>query len=229
MGVSRLFGIELLKNFNYPYFSRDIAEFWRRWHISLSSWFRDYLYIPLGGSRGGIWAKIRNILIIFAVSGFWHGANWTFIVWGLINALLIMPSIIFGTNRNNVNIVAEDKLLPNLKEFVQIITTFFLTCFAWIFFRAKDLSDAFYYISKIFSKKLFAIPKFNSSDLSVKTLAILLFLFVLIEWLGRSKNHALEIKGAMPGYLRMAFYFIVFMAIMIWGVTAKTEFIYFAF
>jgi len=205
LGVSRLFGIELLKNFNYPYFSRDIAEFWRRWHISLSSWFRDYLYIPLGGSRGSIWIKVRNVFIIFIISGFWHGANWTFIVWGLINALFIMPSVMFNTNRNNLNIVAEGKLLPNLKEFGQMIVTFFLVCFAWIFFRAQDLDNAFCYIKRIFSKSLFTIPKFNSSDISVKILAVLLFLFILKEWAGRSKNHALESNKSVPTYLKMAF------------------------
>ncbi|MGE8339815.1 MAG: MBOAT family O-acyltransferase [Flavobacterium sp.] len=229
LGVSRLFGIELLRNFNYPYFSRDIAEFWRRWHISLSSWFRDYLYIPLGGSKGGMWIKIRNIFIIFIVSGFWHGANWTFIVWGLINALLIMPSVIFSTNRNNLNIVAEGKLFPSLKELVQMTVTFSLVCFGWIFFRAQDLNNAICYIKKMFSKSLFTIPKLSSSLVSVKVLSILLLLFVLKEWTGRSKKHALEINGSVPTYLKMVLYFIIFMAIMIWGVTTKTEFIYFAF
>jgi len=229
LGVSRLLGIELLKNFNYPYFSRDIAEFWRRWHISLSSWFRDYLYIPLGGSRGSIWTKIRNVIIIFLVSGFWHGANWTFVVWGFINALFIMPSILINTNRDNLNMVAEGKILPSLKEFGQIIWTFSLTCFAWIFFRAKDLNNAFCYIKGIFSKSLITIPKFDSNDMSVKVLSILLLLFIVTEWNGRSKNHALEIKGSVPAYFKMALYFFIFMAIMIWGVTGKTEFIYFAF
>jgi len=117
LGTARLFGFELLKNFSFPYFSRDIAEFWRRWHISLSTWFRDYLYIPLGGSKGGIWMKVRNTFIIFLVSGFWHGANWTFIAWGFLNALYIMPSILFKTNRQNLDTVAQGKLLPSLKEF----------------------------------------------------------------------------------------------------------------
>ena len=126
IGTARLFGIELLRNFAFPYFSRDIAEFWRRWHISLSSWFRDYLYIPLGGSKGGTWMKVRNTFIIFIVSGFWHGANWTFIVWGFLNALYIMPSIIFNTNRNNLNNVAQGKYLPSFKEFLSIFATFSL-------------------------------------------------------------------------------------------------------
>jgi len=155
LGTARLFGIELLRNFAFPYFSRDIAEFWRRWHISLSSWFKDYLYIPLGGSKGGMWMKIRNTFIIFIVSGFWHGANWTFVIWGFLNALYIMPSIIFKTNRNNLEIVAKGKYLPTIKEFIAISITFSLTVFAWIFFRASDVTHAFYKVSRCiaFQKK----------------------------------------------------------------------------
>ena len=137
LGTARLFGINLLRNFAFPYFSRDIAEFWRRWHISLSTWFRDYLYIPLGGSKGGTLIKVRNTFIIFFVSGFWHGANWTFIFWGILNALFIMPSIIFNTNRNNLNSVAQGKDLPNIKEFFSIVITFSLTVLTWIFLELR--------------------------------------------------------------------------------------------
>ena len=150
LGTARLFGFDLLRNFSYPYFSRDIAEFWRRWHISLSSWFRDYLYIPLGGSNGGNWMRIRNTFIIFIVSGFWHGANWTFIVWGFLNALFIMPSIVLKTNRNNLNIVAEGRIFPNFREITQLIITFSLACFAWIFFRSNSVTDALGYRKNIF-------------------------------------------------------------------------------
>jgi D-alanyl-lipoteichoic acid acyltransferase DltB (MBOAT superfamily) len=149
LGTARLLGFELLKNFSFPYFSRDIAEFWRRWHISLSSWFRDYLYIPLGGGKGGNSMRIRNTLIIFLVSGFWHGANWTFIFWGLLNALYIIPSVIKKTNRTNTNTVAEGKLLPTGREFLQMSITFFLTIIAWIFFRAESLHQAFSIVFEI--------------------------------------------------------------------------------
>jgi alginate O-acetyltransferase complex protein AlgI len=127
IGTSRLFGFDLKQNFAFPYFSRDIAEFWRRWHISLSTWFRDYLYIPLGGSRGGSWMKIRNIFIIFLVSGFWHGANWTFIIWGFLNALYFLPLLLTKRNRSHLNMVAQDSLLPSLKELFQMGVTFCLT------------------------------------------------------------------------------------------------------
>jgi alginate O-acetyltransferase complex protein AlgI len=120
IGTSRLFGFNLKQNFSFPYFSRDIAEFWRRWHISLSTWFRDYLYIPLGGSRGGNWIKIRNTFIIFILSGFWHGANWTFIVWGGLNAIYFLPLLLLNKNRVNTNTVAQGRYLPSFKEFFQM-------------------------------------------------------------------------------------------------------------
>ena len=158
IGTSSLFGFKLTRNFAYPYFSRDIAEFWRKWHISLSTWFRDYLYIPLGGSKGNKLFQIRNVLIIFVVSGAWHGANWTFIVWGALNALYFIPLMMFGKNRSHLEVVANEQALPSLKEFVQMIFTFFLTLVAWIFFRAEDIGHAFAYLS--------GIPRlFNSSTL----------------------------------------------------------------
>ena len=135
-----MFGFELLSNFKFPYFSRDIAEFWRRWHISLSSWFRDYLYIPLGGSRNGKIKAIRNTFIIFLVSGFWHGANWNFIVWGFIHSLGFIPLLILNQNRNYVSdVVAQDRCLPNVKEVWQMLRTFMFVTFAWIFFRSKNI------------------------------------------------------------------------------------------
>ncbi|MDC0957853.1 MBOAT family protein, partial [Flavobacteriaceae bacterium] len=143
IGTSRLFGFDLKQNFATPYFSRDIAEFWRRWHISLSTWFRDYLYIPLGGSRGGTWIKVRNTFVIFLVSGFWHGANWTFIIWGALNAIYFLPLLLTNNNRKNLGVVAEGKYLPSFRELFAMLTTFLLTVFAWIFFRADNVNHAF--------------------------------------------------------------------------------------
>ncbi|MBC8488995.1 MAG: MBOAT family protein, partial [Bacteroidetes bacterium] len=133
IGTARLFGFNIMRNFAYPYFSRDIAEFWRRWHISLSTWFRDYVYIPLGGSRGNNFNKIRNVIIIFVVSGFWHGADWTFIIWGLLNGLYFLPLLLLKINRNNIGITAENRLLPTFKETFQMLITFFITLIAWVF------------------------------------------------------------------------------------------------
>lgn len=228
LGTARLFGIDLLRNFAFPYFSRDIAEFWRRWHISLSSWFKDYLYIPLGGSKGGMRMKIRNTFIIFLVSGFWHGANWTFIVWGFINALYIMPSIVFNTNRNNLDVVARGKYLPTTREFFAILLTFSLTVFAWIFFRANSIEHATCYISEILSASLFSIPKFPRMTNAVITI-ILVGIFVLIEWQGREGQYAISnlgLKWKRP--LRYVMYYAIIIAIIVFSGKVQT-FIYFQF
>lgn len=223
LGAARLLGIELLQNFAFPYFSRDIAEFWRRWHISLSSWFRDYLYIPLGGSRGSMWMKIRNVFVIFIVSGFWHGANWTFIVWGFLNALYIMPSIILNTNRNNLSIVAKGRYLPTPKEFLSMGLTFSLTAFAWIFFRAEDLSHALQYISGILSESVLSVPEVRPTKLFV-----LLFVFILIEWLGREEKFAIANLFNGNKTVRWSFYLCLFLVIFLMQGKPQ-EFIYFQF
>lgn len=230
LGVARLFGINLLRNFAFPYFSRDIAEFWRRWHISLSSWFRDYLYIPLGGSKGGLWMKIRNTFIIFIVSGFWHGANWTFIVWGLLNAIYIIPSMIFGTNRNNLEIVASGRLFPSPKELLSICITFGLTVFAWIFFRAENIHHAIEYVSKIFSISTFKRPYFPGIGLTIPTFIFLTF-FLITEWLGREQQYAIKrlgFKWSRPQ--RWFFYCSLILSIFYFSCTVSNEqFIYFQF
>jgi D-alanyl-lipoteichoic acid acyltransferase DltB (MBOAT superfamily) len=225
LGTARLFGFELLKNFNFPYFSRDIAEFWRRWHISLSTWFKDYLYIPLGGSKGGNWMRIRNTFIIFLVSGFWHGANWTFLIWGGLNALFILPSIIFKTNRNNIEIVAKGKILPSLKDFFNIFLTFNLTVLTWIFFRADSVQTAFLIISEIFSSSLFSFPKI----FPIQIIALILF-FMSIEWLGRENNYAIEnLFKNKKRLVRWAFYIFLLFIMGMFMETSETEFIYFQF
>ncbi len=228
IGTSRLFGFDLMRNFNFPYFSRDIAEFWRRWHISLSTWFRDYLYIPLGGSRGGTWMKVRNTFIIFIVSGFWHGANWTFIIWGALNAVYFLPLLLSNNNRNNIEIVAKDRFLPTLKELFFMILTFSLTVFAWIFFRADNLGHAISYISQILSPSLFTIPDFANMKRSF-TLIILICIFILIEWGGREQQYAIAhigIKWKRP--LRYAMYYAIILT-MIWFGGKEQQFIYFQF
>jgi D-alanyl-lipoteichoic acid acyltransferase DltB (MBOAT superfamily) len=227
IGTAKLFGIDLLRNFSFPYFSRDIAEFWRRWHISLSSWFRDYLYIPLGGSQGGMWMKIRNTFVIFLVSGFWHGANWTFIIWGLLNAVYILPSIIFSTNRSNLDIVAQGKYLPTVKEFFQIALTFCLTVLAWIFFRANDLTQAVNYVSDLFSWSLFALPTKMPSN---NNTFVMLAFFLVIEWLGREQSFALAKLGLQwKRPLRWALYYAIIAVIFYCADSKEQQFIYFQF
>lgn len=228
IGTARLFGFNLMKNFSFPYFSRDIAEFWRRWHISLSTWFRDYLYIPLGGSRGGLWMKIRNTFIIFIVSGFWHGANWTFIVWGALNALYFLPVMLIGNNRNNLNVVAENSILPSLKELFQVLLTFGLTVFAWIFFRADNLTHAIDIILEIFSSSTLTMPEFTNRHKAFFFIP-LVFIFLIFEWVGRKEEFALskiDIKWKRP--IRYIIYYLVLIAIVIFA-GEEQEFIYFQF
>lgn len=224
IGTSRLFGFDLMKNFNFPYFSRDIAEFWRRWHISLSTWFRDYLYIPLGGSQGGLKSKIKNTFIIFIVSGFWHGANWTFIFWGFLNALFFLPLLLSGKNRKHVDAFKSESLFKSTKEIFQIILTFGLTSFAWVFFRADTISEAFYYILGIFSNSLFSVPE-NFPTVTIT----LVVLFIGAEWLQKNKNHGLEfLNGQLTVPARWMIYLLLCFLILMFGGTQQ-EFIYFQF
>lgn len=227
IGISRLFGFDLMKNFAFPYFSRSVAEFWRRWHISLSTWFRDYLYFPLGGSRGGMAMQIRNTFIIFLVSGFWHGANWTFIIWGLVNALFIMPSVLMKTNRNHLEIVAQGRILPSVRELAHMLLTFSLIVFTWIFFRAENVNHAIAYISRIFDESLFSFPHLKKAALA--TLILIAFL-MLVEWQGRENNYALErFLSARPKLIRWSFYAFIILLIGLFMQTNETPFIYFQF
>lgn len=228
IGTSRLFGFDLMRNFHFPYFSRDIAEFWRRWHISLASWFRDYLYIPLGGSRGSTWMKVRNIFIIFLVSGFWHGANWTFIVWGVLNALYFLPLLLAKKNRNYLGPVAEDKVWPNIKEASMMIGTFGLTVLAWVLFRAENVGHGFSIISEILSSSLFSLPAFEGKQRAAIVL-LLIAIFMLIEWNGRDEDYAianLGMKWKRP--VRYALYYGIMFA-LVWFQGEQQEFIYFQF
>lgn len=224
IGTSRLFGFNILRNFNFPYFSRDIAEFWRRWHISLSTWFRDYLYIPLGGSQGSLKVSVRNVFIIFIISGFWHGASWTFIAWGTLNALYFLPLLLSRKNRNHLEIVAKGKFIPSRKDFFLIASTFTLTLFAWIFFRAENLNHAFKYISDMLSPSIFSLP-----EIRPKTLTVLVLVFFSIEWLGRENQYAIEKIGlSWNKSFRYAFYYALILIIVLFG-GKEQEFIYFQF
>lgn len=228
IGTSRLLGFNLMRNFAFPYFSRDIAEFWRRWHISLSTWFRDYVYIPLGGSRGNNIKQVRNTFVIFILSGFWHGANWTFIAWGLLNALYFMPLLIFKRNRQNLNIVAKGKIFPSIREALNISITFFITVVAWVFFRAENISHAYKYISKIFSKSFF--QEFYLDDLRHAIMyCFYIVVFVVIEWIGRENEFAIEKIGIKyNSILRWGFYYMLIIFVLFYF-GKEEEFIYFQF
>lgn len=223
IGTSKLLGFNLSKNFNFPYFSKTIPEFWKRWHISLSSWFKDYVYIPLGGSKNGLYKHIRNTFIIFTVSGFWHGANWTFVIWGLLNAIYFLPSLFF--KRKDINY--QNNLYLKIKNNLSILTTYILILFSWIFFRSNHISDAFNFIKIIFSDSLFSIPKFNDAQLAIPIILILLS-FISIEWIAKKYDHVLQILNSKSKLFRWSFYYILIITIFIFAGSTQ-QFIYFQF
>jgi len=220
IGTSKLFGFELMSNFKFPYFSRNIGEFWRKWHISLSTWFRDYLYIPLGGSKEGKWKSLRNIFIIFLVSGFWHGANWTFVIWGLFHAVLFIPSFVLKTNRKYVSsIIAEKSILPSPKEAIQVLTTFILVTIGWVFFRSETIDDSFNYFFKLFLD--FDFPGSKRQGL--------IYLIVFIAWeilLRKNERRVLNFRSKI---LRQGAYLILLLLVIIHSFGTKQSFIYFNF
>lgn len=222
IGTAKLFGIRLKRNFNVPYFSRDIAEFWRRWHISLTTWFRDYIYIPLGGSRVSKVKVIRNTFIIFLVSGLWHGANWTFVAWGAYHALLFLPLILLGKNRRYTNIVAEGKVLPSLRECVQMLLTFVLAVFGWIIFRSENIGQAIDIFRHIVSPNILSIPQMPG--------VTLLFVLVMLitEWFTRTKEHGLAIESIKQNWIRIVIYYLLIFSIIFYS-SESEAFIYFQF
>ena len=224
LGTAKLFGFELLSNFKFPYFSRDLAEFWRRWHISLSSWFRDYLYIPLGGSKQGKLKSVSNTFIIFFVSGLWHGASWNFIIWGGIHSLGFLPLLLSSRNRINTgDVVAKNRNLPNLKELLQMIKTFAFVTVAWVFFRAQDINEAIGYINGMFSNFE------NIKDVFLYT-NVFYFIIPLIigDWWFRRNERVLKV----PHNLLIKYLFILtilFSIIYFFFENDTSKFIYFQF
>ncbi|MCR4828056.1 MAG: MBOAT family protein [Bacteroidales bacterium] len=222
IGCAKLFGIKLKRNFSIPYFSRDMAEFWRRWHISLTTWFRDYLYIPLGGSRVNKVKILRNTLIIFLVSGFWHGANWTFIIWGAYHALLFLPLILLGKNRKYTNLVAEGKAFPSWKELGQMILTFALVVIGWIIFRAENIYQADQFICAIFTQGLLQKPLLPFA-------AIYITMMIVVEWIQREKEHGLQFTNHITPWLRYPIYYALIFLCFFCSPIDSAPFIYFQF
>ena len=225
IGTAKLFGIKLMRNFNNPYFARDIAEFWRRWHISLTTWFRDYVYIPLGGSRVGKWKIVRNTFVIFLLSGFWHGANWTFIAWGAYHALLFLPLILSGKNRQYTN---ED---ITWRDWPKILLTFSLVVFGWIIFRAPGMPSLWHYIQSLCNMSLFTLPVWEDVWGCITTSVAIVWM-VIVEWLNRRKDfvfqniqHSAILRNR---YLRIALY-AVFLFIVLALRGGAVDFIYFQF
>ncbi len=227
IGTARLFGINLKRNFAYPYFSRSIPEFWRTWHISLMTWFRDYIYFPLGGSRCSKWKIIRNVFIVWGVSGLWHGANWTFICWGLYHAVLLNIYNVFGVKKKFKQVVAYKSFFPSIKETLQILLTFFLVVIGWIIFRAESMSQAFTYLSRMFSS-----PFEGMSVGSLKYTFFFVFLMLVAEWFQRDKQHALELVKCQ-GFLkyrivRWSLYMSILLVTLVFA-GEQSQFIYFQF
>ncbi len=236
IGTAKLFGFDLMRNFAYPYFSQTMAEFWRRWHISLSTWLRDYVYIPLGGSRVTSIRSYFNVMITFFISGLWHGASWNFIVWGGIHGSLILVEKLW-TGKQTLRVTdtpGGEQLFPRPKVLLRILTTFTFTCFAWIFFRAKNISDALLIVKKII-KDIFDLSAYKSiksileaSELDQKILLGLLVTFIVIEWLQRRYPHALILEKK-PVYIRWAIYTILIWITLFWGTWNTGQFVYFQF
>ena len=223
IGTARLFGFTLMRNFAYPFFSRDIAELWRRWHISLSTWFRDYLYFPLGGSRGNKMFVIRNIVIIFTVSGFWHGADWRFILWGFMNGVYFIPLYLLNMNRNNLDTVATGRILPNPLEILQMAFTFFMFILSLSVFRSLSVTDAWHYNKIMFSGSLFTVPA-----LPYLRLLPVIILFTIAEWFRRFKQHVLEVDD-FPRVARWAVYLVVGFIVLLAFDRDPNAFFYFQF
>lgn len=223
IGTAKLFGFNLSQNFAFPYFSRDIAEFWRKWHISLSSWFKDYLYIPLGGSRASKAKTIRNIFIIFLVSGFWHGANWTFVFWGFAHALLFVP--LFVLNKNRTFTQNNHNLSPiNLWR---MLSTFVLVCLAWILFRAQNIEQAIFIYGKIFDFTSWTSPSLEGFN---RTIIISMIVFLLVvEWKNKKEINPLKNIDKLPSVVRWLFYSFLLFCISMFSPTQELPFIYFQF
>jgi D-alanyl-lipoteichoic acid acyltransferase DltB (MBOAT superfamily) len=225
IGTAKLFGFELLSNFRFPYFSRDIAEFWRRWHISLSTWFRDYLYIPLGGSKSGKWKAIRNTFIIFLVSGFWHGASWNYLIWGGIHAVGFLPLLLMNKNRTHVtDIVASKRTLPSLLELRQMVMTFSFVTLAWVFFRAGSLEEAIVFLKNLVTG-INGIYGSESLMLSMKVLGYAVP-FMLAEWYLRFDERKLRVPIFFRYIVYMGIVIVVFFLIIR---MKEHSFIYFQF
>ena len=227
IGCAKLFGIRLRRNFNVPYFSRDIAEFWRRWHISLTTWFRDYIYIPMGGSRVSKWRVLLNTLVIFLVSGLWHGANWTFVAWGAYHALLFLPLILLGKNRKYRNVVAEGRKLPSLRELGQMLLTFLLAMMGWILFRADSIEQAGQYYTHMFSTLFDGSPTLTS-NMDAWVVFVAVTVMTVVEWLNRDREHEFA-RQPRNRFLRWSGYIALLFMIGAFMVTNEMPFIYFQF
>ena len=221
IGTAKLFGINLRDNFLTPYFSRNVAEFWKRWHISLNTWFVDYIYIPLGGSREGRWNTVRNTFVIFLLSGLWHGANWTYVGWGAYHALLFVPLILLGTTK-------KYRDTATWKQMPQMVLTFGLVVLGWIIFRAPSIADAELYVAAICDKSLLTIPWLMTRDFYIPLFIGIAIMFVF-EWIGRKKEYGLAWLRGKNRFFQVVMYYLFVVLIYMWQAKEEIQFIYFQF
>jgi len=228
IGTAKLFGIELMSNFKFPNFSRNVAEYWQRWHVSLSTWFRHYIYIPLGGSRVNKLISIRNIAIVFLVSGFWHGANWTFIFWGAFHAVAFIPVFLLGRNSIYKNsVVAQNSILPSIKEVFQVFITFVIVTFSRIFFRSESITDAFKYIKQIFTNVTYEVYA-HPMGYRMIDYYILLAVFVVYEYIIRKdERNPFKFKSRTVRFL--IYTLLIFIMLLFYDDGVDRSFIYFQF
>ncbi len=228
IGTAKLFGIELMSNFKFPNFSRNVAEYWQRWHVSLSTWFRHYVYIPLGGSRVSKLKSVRNIIIIFLVSGFWHGANWTFIFWGAFHALAFIPVFLLGRNTIYKNsVVGEYTIFPSLKEIGQVVLTFGIVTFSRIFFRSESISDAFAFIKVIISNFTYEVYH-HPNGYRMIDYYVLIILFVLYEYrIRKDERSPFKFKSKVVRFIM--YVIIILFMLLFYDDSIDRSFIYFQF
>ena len=226
IGTARLFGFSLMRNFAYPYFSRSIPEFWRRWHISLTTWFRDYIYFPLGGSRCSKWKALRNVFLVWGISGLWHGASLTFVCWGLYHAMLLAVYHLSGINTKHDHVVAFGRVLPSVREFFQMLMTFALAVIGWIFFRAEDIQQAYDFISRMFLNLFDGFSIQHGKQLLLYVVGL-----TVVEWLQRDKQHALQFPHVKPFCYRWVRWCVYYILLILIAQNAGLEqtFIYFQF
>jgi alginate O-acetyltransferase complex protein AlgI len=228
LGTAKLFGFRLMANFRYPYFSRDIAEFWRGWHISLTSWFKDYVYVPLGGSRTGRWQSARNVLIVFLLSGLWHGANWTYVVWGGLNGLFFLPLLLWAKNRRHLDVVAKGRRLPSVGDAARMLGTFLAVTLTWVFFRAASVGAAVEYLARLAAPGAWSRWPAKAVVNTWALTGALVGAMLAVEWVQRERVHGLDLRG-QPSIVRWGIYQALVVSFFLLAVFGGGSFIYFQF
>lgn len=225
IGTAKLLGFNFKDNFLFPYFSRNMGEFWKRWHISLNTWFVEYVYIPLGGSKNGKARTIANTMIIFLLSGLWHGADWTFVCWGGYHGIILVLLILFGINTKYNSVVAYNNPLPTIKELLQILTTFVIASFGWILFRAGNFTEFYEFVNNMFSTSLFSAPYLINRNYYIP-LFIYILIMLITDWFYRKDSNSILSMPTKFRWLRWLIYYVLVIAVIYCGPQESVQFIY---